>query len=316
MIKLDYVTPGSDLGTGDRKPEDSSPAVAMYRQAIKNNAADIRLDISWRLDMHDASWNVWRDNADSVRVDRDINFDSVPVAWGPIQRTVEQYRQFINREVLRESNSGQLIRVRPDMDNLMVGNKGSDKGLSALTDTQRYSQAILWIGAGANLITGSDLKHLDHIGEMLLSHQEVLDVASFTSNWPMVPRNPSDAVQPGQPGGTGPYQLQTWIAGPNPEGTAVVILSNLSEDQCTDGECSYGTEWHDIHLVNITLADLGIGGDRWFVRRVLGSGPGGQGGSDFTDIGPVSDFLASNLNHYESVMYKLQKCGTAGSRCQ
>jgi alpha-galactosidase len=151
---------------------------------------------------------------------------------------------------------------------------------------------------------------LDSLGNTLLFNQEVLNVASFTSNWPMVPKNPSDAPNPGGPD---PYQLQTWISGPNEEGTAVVILSNLGEDQCWDGECSYGTEWHGVHLVNITFDDLGISGNSWWVRRVLGGG--GQGGPDFSDIGKADSFLASNLNHYETVMYKLQMCGTAGAGC-
>jgi len=307
MIKLDYVTPGSDLGDPNSvKPADSSQAVAFYHNSIEKYAPNMRLDISWRLDRSLPFWSVWQNNADSLRVDRDINVGNMPVGWGAIQRTVEQYRQFINQQVLDPTRQNKPIMVRPDMDNLLVGNSGND--LTALNTHQRYSQTNLWIGAGANLIVGNDMTSLDNIGNTLLFNQEVMNVASFTSNWPMVPKNPSDAPNPGGPD---PYQLQTWISGPNEEGTAVVILANLGEDQFLEG-CSDATEWHGIHLVNITFNDLGIGGSSWWVRRVLG---GKNAGKDFTDIGKSDVFLASYLDHYESVMYKLQKCGTTGAGC-
>jgi len=52
--------------------------------------------------------------------------------------------------------------------------------LLGLSDVQRYSMAIHWIGAGANLITGSDLTHLDELGRKLLYDEEVMGVADFT----------------------------------------------------------------------------------------------------------------------------------------
>jgi alpha-galactosidase len=322
MIKLDYMTPGSDVDPNVKGsnilPADSSGSVIAYHNSIQKIGTNIfgrkmRLDISWRLDFDDDQYfQIWKANADSLRVDRDINAANTPVTFGAIQRTVERYRRFINQQVLNNTRVGQGINIRPDMDNLYVGNPAGDHDLSALTDTQRYTQAIFWIGAGANLITGSDLRpgRLDALGSKLLFDDEPQFAASFTSQWPMQPRNPDDAPTPGGPD---PRQLQAWISGPNEEGTAYVILTNLGEDQCWDSECSYSTEIHGVQLVSISLANLGIGGSSWFVRRVLGGG--GSGGPDYTDIGVTTESMASNLDHYESALYKLQKCGTAGAGC-
>lgn len=59
----------------------------------------------------------------------------------------------------------------------------------------------------------------------------------------------------------------------------------------------------------MSLSILGIaerepnGRSSWNVIRVLGGG--GQGGSDFTNIGPTTDFVASNLGPGESALYLL-----------
>jgi len=305
-------------------PWDTSGDVAAYHQAIQNLGGGgknrfgrpMRLDISWRLDFDDnKAWNTWKSNADSLRLDRDDISSESPAEFGPIQRTVERYRRWINQQALNPARRDQPIMIRPDMDNLWVGNKEGHQ-FSKLTDVQRYTQAILWVGAGANLITGSDMNSIDDIGKKLLfDDEEFMDIAGFTSNWPMVPRNTDDTPTPG---GGDARQLSAWIAGPNDEGTAVVILSNLGEDQClgngANDDCSYGTEWHDVHLVSISLENLGIGGDDWFVRRVSGGGSK-NAGSDHTDIGKTTGKIECNLDHYESVMYKLQKCGTGGVQC-
>lgn len=73
------------------------------------------------------------------------------------------------------------------MNNIFIGNEASISGLS---DVQRYTQAIHWLGAGANLITGSDLTRIDMLGRELLFDPEALSAAAFTGKFPIQPRNP------------------------------------------------------------------------------------------------------------------------------
>ncbi|KAH8880182.1 glycoside hydrolase [Thozetella sp. PMI_491] len=306
FIKLDYITPGSDLNpssSGDPKPANDSPAVVAFHNAIMKINPNIRLDISWGLDRDQPFWTTWRSNADTLRLDRDINFGKNPVSWGPIQRTLEQYREFINQQVLDSTRQGLPIMIRPDMDSLVSAAPSSASSWSGLSTIERYGQTILWLGAGANLIQGADMTKVDSLGNTLLTNPEVLDIAAFTANFPMVPKLP----------GTQPTQLQAWVAGPSTDGgEAVVVLTNLGPDICWDG-CSFNANIQGDQLVTATLNQLGLGGSSWFVRRVLGGG--GRGGPDFSDIGVTSTQLASFLSEHESVMYKLTKCGTAGSKC-
>ncbi|MCJ1444520.1 MAG: hypothetical protein MMC23_005022 [Stictis urceolatum] len=309
MIKLDYVTPGSPSpGDGIQLPNNSSGSVAAYHQAIKNNNANIRLDISWKLDRSDPYWGIWQNNADSLRVDQDINNSGKDqlTAWPTVLRTLNFYREFINEQTVPE-RQGIPIMVRPDMDSTYIGNPES---ISGLTDAQRYTQAIHWIGAGANLITGSDMTRLDDLGTELLYNADAMDAAALTAQYPMQPRNPSGW---GTPGGNEAMQLQAWIAGPNDQGEAVVILANYGPDPCNDGNCdtTYGLDWKDVHDVNVTLNDLGIGeaqtngANTWDVKRIWGGG--GSGGNDHADPYTVTEHIECNLGEGESVLYKLSK---------
>ena len=74
MIKLDYITPGSP-NPGETLPTDTSQSVAKYHQAIKNCGVSMRLDISWGLNRDEPEWDVWKTNADTLRLDTDINND-------------------------------------------------------------------------------------------------------------------------------------------------------------------------------------------------------------------------------------------------
>lgn len=261
-----------------------------YHAAIQNVApGKVRLDLSWRLSRDAPYFERWQNSADSIRLDDDINVSETDhlTEWQYVQRAIEAYRVFINQQTENATRQGSGIRVRPDMDSLYVGNA---QGLSGLSDVQRYSVAVHWIGAGANLITGSDLTTLDGLGKELLFNDEALDVAAFTAQWPMQPRGPAAA------------QLQTWVAGPNDAGTAVVVLANYGPDE---GEGGFGTSIDGVQLVSSTLDNLGLGESSWSVRRVWGGG--GSGGGDHQDLGVVSDELASNLGPNESVLYKLQR---------
>ncbi|KAI1374351.1 glycoside hydrolase [Hypoxylon crocopeplum] len=307
FVKLDYVTPGSDYLNGDTnsiKPANDNGAVACMHNAIMKHAPGMELDISWRVDREEPFWDLWQHNADTIRLDRDINFQANPVTWGPTQRTIEQYRVFINQQVLDSTRQNKPIMIRPDMDNLLIATPSESSSWSGYSKIERYAQAILWIGAGANLINGCNMTEVDDLGKKLLTDPEVLDVAAFTANYPMVPKNPSNTKEPGGPNAS---QLQAWIAGPNDTGTAIVVLSNLGPDECWDNECSYNNKrsYNDEcsynnecsyknkysynakrtgdQFVNVTLADLGIGGEKWVARRILGGG--GRGGEDATDVG-------------------------------
>ena len=219
-----------------------------------------------------------------------------------MQRAIEAYRVFITQQTLDPTRRTVPITIRPDMDNTYLGNSQRPSGLS---DVQRYSMAIHWIGAGANLITGSDQTTRDQLGYNLTYDPEAMDIAAFTSQYPMQPRNPSGW---GTLGDSASVQLQAWIAGPSADGVAVVVLANYGPDEGAGG---FGLDWDGVHLVTIPLPDLGIGSgmrhgaDAWFVRQVWGGG--GSGGPDHTDIGIVTNSIGCKLGPGESVLYKFTK---------
>lgn len=304
MIKLDYMTPGSP-DAGETLPANNSLAAIAYHNAIQQSGRQIRLDLSWKLDRtEDWDWYLWRGNADSLRLDQDINNsgESTLVSFSTVQRAIEQYRIFINQQEEDPTRQTVPIMIRPDMDNMYVGNAQS---LTGLSNVERYTVAIHWVGAGANLITGSDLTEIDTLGEELLYDSELLSVAEFTANYPMQPKNPYGTSLPGSQASE---QLQTWIAGPNSGNqNAVVVLANYGPDQ---GQGGFGTSLQGVQFVNISLSLLGIAPGQpngssggWSVRRVLGGG--GSGGADHTDLGVSTSYIASNLGPGESALYYL-----------
>ncbi|KAI1410421.1 hypothetical protein F5Y13DRAFT_74030 [Hypoxylon sp. FL1857] len=226
------MTPGSDYLSGSKdnvKPANNSGDVACMHNAIMKYAPGMELDISWRLEKEEPFWDLWQHNADMIRVDRDINCGTDPVTWGPTQRTTEQYRVFINQQALDPTRRNKPIIIRPDMDNLVVAAPSKSSSWSGYSTIERYAQTILWTCAGANLMNGCDMTKVNDLSKKLLTDPEVLDVAAFTADYPMVPQNPSNNTEPGWPNA---FQLQAWIAGPNDAGTAVVVLSNLGLDEC------------------------------------------------------------------------------------
>ncbi|KAH8122405.1 hypothetical protein ACSS6W_005965 [Trichoderma asperelloides] len=302
-IKLDFMTPGSP-DAGENLPANNSLAAVAYHKAIQQASRPMRLDLSWKLDRNSAAdFFLWRGNADGMRLDQDINNagQSAFLGFNTVQRTIEQYRSFINQQEEDPARQGTPIMIRPDMDNMYTGNA---QALTGLSDVQRYTVAIHWVGAGANQITGSDLSQLDTLGKELLYDPEFLSVAEFTNQYPMQPKNPFGTANPGSQASE---QLQAWIAGPNTGNkNAVVVLANYGPDL---GQGSFGTSLQGVQLVNISLSLLGIaegqpnGAPGWSVRRVLGGG--GSGGPDHSDIGVATSVIASNLGPGESVLYYL-----------
>jgi alpha-galactosidase len=297
------MTPGSPYA-GESLPANNSLAAVAYYNAIQQSGRQIRLDLSWKLDRDSAAdWYIWRGNADGLRLDQDINNSgqSTLVSFATVQRAIEQYRSFVNQQEEDPTRQYIPIMIRPDMDNMYVGNT---QWLTGLSDVQRYTVAIHWVGAGANLITGSDLTQLDSLGQELLYDSELLSVAQFTAQYPMQPKNPFGSTQPGSQASE---QLQAWIAGPDTSNQhAVVVLANYGPDQ---GQGGFGTSLQGVQFVNVSLSLLGIaqgqqnGVPGWSVRRVLGGG--GSGGADYSDLGVTTSYIASNLGPGESVLYYL-----------
>ena len=162
----------------------------------------MRLHISWKLERGPpALYATWRDNADALRLDTDVNnAHATPgemvagsphglVGWHSIQRVIEQYRSWINQHCENSKRRGRELRIRPDMDNTFVENAAK---LSGISDVQRYSVASHWLGAGASRISGSDQRAIDPLGRVLNgdTDAEARAIADFTSNYAMVPPKP------------------------------------------------------------------------------------------------------------------------------
>ncbi|KAF5003569.1 hypothetical protein FDECE_9883 [Fusarium decemcellulare] len=225
MIKLDYITPGSS----------------------------IRLDLSSNICRNEPYLGIWESSADSMRLAVDINYQhaSTFVGMWKIQGTIEQYRLYINQLVLDKK----LMVVRPDFDNLFVGNPAS---VSGITVGQRVTVMSHWIGAAANLIVGSDMTNLDDLGRKLLTSSASRLAVDFCSKLPMQPRNPGT-------GSNQAAQLQAWIAGPSSSGQAYVLLTNLGPNQGRGGYVDVGPGEQN---VSITLEDLGLTGSKYLARDV------------------------------------------------
>lgn len=261
LIKLDYITPGSCNTNASYPacdlpgfPIDSSGTVEAYHTAIKNSGRPIRLDISWKLERNDTYYDIWRANADTMRMDQDINEGSgsaIFVKWATVQRAINNYREYIALQLPKNTP----LSIYPDMDNMYVGNPAA---LSGVTDDQRTSIMSHWIGAAANLMIGSDLTALDTHGLALLTNPAALAVAAFTAQFPMQPRNPGS-------GSTSAQQLQAWIAGPAANGDAVVLLANYGPDE---GQSGFSTSLAGNQTVSISTSDLGLADGRYLVRDV------------------------------------------------
>lgn len=280
FVKLDFVTPGSP-DNGQSLPTDQSGTVIAWHNAIKNNGSQIRLDISWKLDRTQKYFDIWNSNADSMRTDQDLNNSgsSTLVSWGTVQRAIENYRQWI----IAGLQFFDELNVYPDLDNLLSGNPESISGLS---NGQRTTVFTHWLGAGANLILGNDMTTLDDFGKSLLTNTQALQVADFTAQFPMQPRNPGS-------GGQNAVQLQAWIAGPSPSGEAVVVLTNLGPD---NGQGGFNTQTSGVQTVTATWSDLGISGS-FNVQDIWNN----------KSLGTVSDQVSAQLDEGASVLLHLTK---------
>ncbi|OTA63616.1 glycoside hydrolase family 27 protein [Hypoxylon sp. EC38] len=280
LIKLDYITPGSPSNGANLLPDLSGEVIA-YHKAIGQSGRKIRLDISWKLDRTEKYFEIWEANADSMRTDQDINNGGQPtfVSWEVVQRAIDNYRQYIT--TVMQYNT--TLTVYPDMDNLFVGNPAS---VSGVTDDERQTIMTHWLGAGANLIIGSDLTNLDDFGLNLMTNPNAIAIADFTAHFPMQPRNPGTGKSSSQ-------QLQAWIAGPDPSGTAVVVIVNYGPDQ---GQGGFGTSLSGVQTVNVSWSDLGISGT--FDIQDVWTGE---------DLGPESSGFSVRLSEGQSILYKLSR---------
>lgn len=283
FVKLDFVTPGSP-DNGAHLVPDNSGAVIAYHKAIAQSGRQMRLDISWKLERNSTYYSIWRANADSMRTDQDINNSNSPtfVAWATVQRAIDNYRQYIVGVI--GMPKAQPISIYPDMDNLQLGNPAS---ISGVTDAERQTYMTHWIGAAANLITGSDMTNLDALGKNLLTNPSAIAIAEFAAQYPMQPRNPGT-------GGTDAKQLAAWIAGPSSSGESVVILANYGPDQ---GQGGFGTSLTGTQTASITLADLGLGSKTGFTVTDVWKGS--------TSSVEAGGSLSAKLGEGASVLLKL-----------
>ncbi|UJR17374.1 hypothetical protein I4U23_004269 [Adineta vaga] len=246
MIKLDYVTPGSP-DNGVNLLKDNSGIVVCYHNAIAQQKRPIRLGISWKLSRDEPYYTIWSANADTIRTDQDLNgAPGIQTQWSTVQRAIEQYREYMVQVSRRNIT---LLTLYPDMDNLFVGNNGSRSGL---TNTQRQTVMSHWIGAGANLIIGSNMTELDDYGLALLTNKRALYIANnFTSKYPMFPTQGNNNPSRGRQG-------QMWIAGPTTNLDAAVILvanygnsgnNNLFDPVPIQSWWSYNFTFSDFGLV-------------------------------------------------------------------
>ena len=241
----------------------------------------MRLDISWKVERNETYFKLWSSNADSMRTDQDINNsnEGTLTKWATVQRAIENYRDFVSRIV--DANAEPIATIYPDMDNLFIGNGAAITGVS---DSMRQTIATHWIGAGANLITGSDMTKIDELGARLLTNENAMRIAEFTARYPMQPRNPKT-------GRNDSKQLQAWIAGPDAAANAVVVLANYGPDE---GQGGFGTRTEGKRLVKVTFADLGIKG-RFALRNVWTQ----------EDLGILEKEVSATLDAGESLLLKL-----------
>jgi alpha-galactosidase len=188
-------------------------------------------------------------SADTMRTDQDLNGgQGVQTQWSTVQRAIEQYREYIV-QVSHEDSA--ILTIYPDMDNLFVGNNAP---LSGLTDYQRKTVMSHWIGAGANLIIGSNMTDLDDYGLALLTNERAQEIANnFTSKYPMRPTQGNHNPFLGRQG-------QIWIAGPADEsGTAVVVVANYGN--CGNNDLFDPTPTQGWWSYNFTFSDIGLDAD-------------------------------------------------------
>lgn len=141
------------------------------------------------------------------------------------------------------------LTIYPDMDNLLMGNEES---LSGLDDLKRKAMFSHWIGAGANLILGSDMTKIDTYGQSLLTNALAQEIIGFTAKYPMQPIFGNDNTGKGE-------QYQAWVAGPDPDsGVVVVVLANYGTDGDANLFASQPTDdQYDIILYLDYLAPYG-----------------------------------------------------------
>ncbi|KAL4762917.1 uncharacterized protein BDW70DRAFT_158521 [Aspergillus foveolatus] len=88
---------------------------------FERSGRKIQLDVSSDVCRSQPYWGIWNSNADSIRVDTDINAygSDVFVNMQHVQRTVEDYRKFVNLQVVDAQND-KPVTLRANLDNLWL----------------------------------------------------------------------------------------------------------------------------------------------------------------------------------------------------
>ncbi|XEV04958.1 hypothetical protein FSHL1_010245 [Fusarium sambucinum] len=264
MIKLDFITPGSIVGSKPIPDDTSGAAIAMHN-AIANNGKRIRLDVSSNVCRNSPYTEIWDKNTDTMRVAVDINNNNSKsfIGMWKVQGTIEQYRLFINQIV----EGKKLMRTRPDFDNLFVANP---EAISGINDNQRLTVMSHWIGASANLIMGSDLTNIDDLGRKLLTSPGTIRARDFCTKWPMQPRNPGTGRNTAQ-------QLQAWVAGPSDNGQAYLLMTNLGPNH---GRGNFDTVGEGVQRLSTTLGQLGFRSPKYSLTQVWSGNTSTKGLND------------------------------------
>ncbi|MGB9147288.1 MAG: CBM35 domain-containing protein [Acidobacteriaceae bacterium] len=162
LIKLDAVTPGSDI---DNLSIDNRPDVAAWSQAIAQSGRKIWLTISWALDKDYLS--TWQQYANARRIDDDVQCEG---RCGTITDWAMMSWRFYDL-VGWEDAAGPTLGWN-DLDALDVVNSTT----SGLNEAERQTAATLWAMANAPMYLGGDLTTLDSFATQMLSNDEVLAV--------------------------------------------------------------------------------------------------------------------------------------------
>lgn len=218
FVKLDSVSPGSDLGNS----KDARGNVWAWGYALSKY--NIWLEISWAVEH--AYADQWKQWANGWRVEHDVesyNSEIGMVQWANIARLFPKAELW-----WRDAGPGGWN----DFDSLDVGNGSMD----GLTRDERQTAATLWAVSCAQFFIGDDISRLDSYGLSLLTNDEVIAV--------------NQGGHPAHPVSTAAEQ-QVWYSN-NGDGTFNVAVYNLGTKAAT-----VDVNWSDIGLNGIaSVRDL------------------------------------------------------------
>lgn len=203
FLKLDGVTPGSDINGDEGLKIDARPDVAAWGKALKRTGRPVWLELSWAID--GAFADDWRPYANGWRANDDVEtYGPTLTAWGPILRRVN-----VTRSPVAKPGGGWVWN---DLDSVDVACGAMD----GLTPDERQTVMTLWAIQCAPLFTGDDLTKMDDEGLRLLTNDEVIAVDHAGRPATLIVR--------------GKQQIRY---ARNADGSVTAALFNLADDKAT-----------------------------------------------------------------------------------